>query len=294
MRIACVDIDGAPVRGVLTDSGLVPLDRLGVTDLAGLASLSAADRASRLDQALRGGAPPAAAGPFRVPWERPPRNMFCIGTNYRAHFDEGDRPADTTLPTEPVVFTKPWTTLVGDRDDIRVDEGTSEKVDWEVEVAVVIGTGGRHIAEERALDHVLGYALANDVSARDVQLRKGNLNQWFLGKGLDTFCPAGPWITTADAVDITDVHIELAVNGVRKQHGHTRDLIFDVPFLISYLSRYTALLPGDVILTGTPSGVGQWQTPQEFLGDGDVVTLTSPELGTLQNTVVRVPAGAAR
>jgi 2-keto-4-pentenoate hydratase/2-oxohepta-3-ene-1,7-dioic acid hydratase in catechol pathway len=211
--------------------------------------------------------------------------MFCIGTNYRAHFDEGVRPDDTLLPDRPVVFTKPWTTLTAHSNAVPVDRSLTQKVDWEGEIAVIIGRGGRHIPRERAYEHVFGLTLANDVSARDVQLADGALHQWFLGKSLDGFCPMGPCIVTLDELSLPDLSFTLSINGSLRQAGHLADLLFDIPALVNFLSTYTALVPGDIILTGTPAGVGHWKRPPEYLRDGDRIAIVSEQLGTLENSV---------
>jgi 2-keto-4-pentenoate hydratase/2-oxohepta-3-ene-1,7-dioic acid hydratase in catechol pathway len=278
---------GRVVSGIVVDDRLVPIADLAATGVGFVEALLGAEAATRsaLQEAAAAMTGIALDGTRLLPpLPHPPRNLFCIGTNYKAHFDEGTRPDDTRLPTEPVVFTKPFTTQVGATDAIRIPPA-AQRVDWEAEVAVVIGRGGRDIAVEDAHDHVFGYTLANDVSARDLQLREGNLNQWFMGKSPDTFCPIGPWVTTGDELGGDPITFELTVNGVPKQKGTTALLIFDVPTLVHLLSRTMTLLPGDIILTGTPAGVGQWRTPKEFLSPGDVVRIESPQLGVLENPV---------
>jgi 2-keto-4-pentenoate hydratase/2-oxohepta-3-ene-1,7-dioic acid hydratase in catechol pathway len=220
------------------------------------------------------------------PITRTPRNMFCIGVNYRSHFDEGDRPDGTAIPDAPVIFTKPWTCLVGDGATVVVDRGATNRLDWEAELAVVIGRGGRNIALEDALDHVFGYSLANDLSARDLQLEHGMFGQWFKGKSLDGFCPMGPTLVTADEIgDYRGLSIRLFVNEQLKQDFATADMLNDIERIISRLSLGMELLPGDVILTGTAAGVGHWRKPPEFLGGGDVVRVECDELGTLTTVI---------
>lgn len=217
------------------------------------------------------------------PLPRTPRNMVCVGLNYRDHFDEGKRPEGSAVPEAPVLFTKPWTCLAGHEATVELDRAASHRVDWEAEIAVVIGRGGRNISTDDALDHVFGYTLANDVSARDLQLEHGMFGQWYKGKSLDGFCPMGPSIVSAAEVgDYRGIEVELRVNGVQKQSFRASSMVNSVPRLIARASLGAALLPGDIILTGTSSGVGHWREPPEFLAGGDVVEIESPQLGLLR------------
>ncbi|MET4577359.1 fumarylacetoacetate hydrolase family protein [Ottowia thiooxydans] len=220
-----------------------------------------------------------------APMTRPPKNVFCLGRNYAEHIREDNvsRDQKTELPKYPQFFTKPHTAIVGDGADIRYDERVTRRLDYEVELAVVIGRGGRDIQAGDALGHVFGYTIVNDVTARDLQRRH---DQWFKGKGLDTSCPMGPWIVTAD--EILDPHalrIELSVNGEVRQDASTGDMIFRIPETIESLSAGLTLEPGDVIATGTPSGVGYAMEPRQFLADGDVVECRVEGVGVLRNTV---------
>ena len=203
-----------------------------------------------------------------------PSKIVCIGLNFADHAREsGAEP-----PKEPVIFFKATSALAGPNDDVVIPKGGT-KTDWEVELAVVIGKRAAYVEEGAAMEHVAGYALHNDYSERAFQLERGG--QWVKGKSADTFAPLGPFLATQD--EIADVHalpMWLDVNGERKQDGTTRDLIFGIPALVSYLSRYMTLLPGDVISTGTPAGVGLGQKPPEYLKDGDVVELGIEGLGT--------------
>jgi 2-keto-4-pentenoate hydratase/2-oxohepta-3-ene-1,7-dioic acid hydratase in catechol pathway len=229
---------------------------------------------------------PLASATLLAPIPRPRRNVICLGLNYRAHAAEGAQVFGTQVkePDFPIFFSKPPTTVVGPDAAIEIDERVTREVDWEVELTVVIGTAGRDISKGAALDHVFGYTIANDVSARDLQFRHGG--QWFKGKGLDTFCPLGPWIVTADEIpDPAGLEIVLRVNGVEKQHSNTAKLIFDIPTTIASLSEGLTLEPGDLILTGTPEGVGFARKPPEFLHDGDVVECEVDGLGVLRNPV---------
>lgn len=236
-----------------------------------------------------------------APIPAPPHNVMCVGKNYHAHaheftrsgFDAGATAADA-VPQHPIIFTKPSGAISGPYDDIPLWPGLDEAVDYEAELAVVIGQGGRFIPRERALAHVFGYTILNDVTARDLQRVH---KQWFLGKGIDGFGPMGPWIATADEVDPAGLRVTCRVNGELRQDASTADLIFDVPTLIETVSRSVTLSPGDVIATGTPEGVGVGFDPPRFLRDGDVVEIEISGIGTIRNQVRRMKAeqhGAAR
>lgn len=207
--------------------------------------------------------------------------FVCIGLNYSDHAAE----TGAQVPAEPVIFNK-WTSAIcGPDDDVRIPRG-SHKTDWEVELGVVIGRGGRYIAEADAMEHVAGYCVINDVSEREFQLE--GTGTWDKGKGCDTFGPLGPWLVTAD--EIPDPHalgLWLEVDGHRYQDGNTRTMVFQVPFLISYLSRFMSLQPGDVISTGTPPGVGLGQKPPVYLRPGQVMRLGIDGLGEQRQKVVQ-------
>jgi 2-keto-4-pentenoate hydratase/2-oxohepta-3-ene-1,7-dioic acid hydratase in catechol pathway len=207
----------------------------------------------------------------------PPR-IFCIGRNYAEHAKEGN----AEVPDTPMIFFKPATSLIGDGAPIVIPAST-DRVDWEAELAVIIGVAGRDIPEESALDHVAGYSIANDVTARDWQRRT---SQFDAGKMFDTFCPLGPGFAAAADFDPSARAITTRVNGELMQDGNTSDMIFSSAHLISYLSQAVRLVPGDVILSGTPSGVGYARTPPVYLVPGDVVEVTVEGLGTLRNPVI--------
>ncbi|QRX81733.1 fumarylacetoacetate hydrolase family protein [Glaciimonas sp. PAMC28666] len=208
------------------------------------------------------------------------RQFVAIGLNYRKHAEEAGMP----IPTEPVVFTKALTSLSGANDDIVLPDG-SEEGDWEVELGFMIGTTARKVSVESALSHVAGYCLANDVSERAWQIKRNG--QWGKGKSFDSFGPVGPWLVTADEIpDPQTLGMELSVNGVVKQRSNTADMIFSVAQIVSYLSQFMTLLPGDVVITGTPSGVGLGMKPPQFLRKGDVVSLHIDQLGTQTQKVV--------
>jgi 2-keto-4-pentenoate hydratase/2-oxohepta-3-ene-1,7-dioic acid hydratase in catechol pathway len=225
-------------------------------------------------------------GSLLAPLPHPRKNIFCVGRNYAEHIAEGDRAQNTKVGvTEtPVYFTKPPTAVVAPGGDVLIFPHVSESIDYEVELAVVIGKRGRDIPKERAYDHIFGYTILNDISARDVQRRHGG--QYFKGKGLDGSCPIGPWIVTANAIgDPQNLSIGLSVNGEQRQDGNTKDMIFDIPTLIASLSEGLTLEPGDIIATGTPSGVGYAMDPPRFLKAGDTVVCTIEGIGQLKNTV---------
>jgi 2-keto-4-pentenoate hydratase/2-oxohepta-3-ene-1,7-dioic acid hydratase in catechol pathway len=220
------------------------------------------------------------------PIPHPPKNVFCVGRNYAGHAAESARArgAEVKIPKIPVFFTKAPTSVSGPFDDIPWDQSATQQVDWEAELGAIIGVGGRNIRKDDAMRHVFGYTVINDVTARDLQNSHG---QWFKGKSLDRFCPMGPFVVTAD--EFGDPHskaLALRVNGVTKQQGNTRDMIFPVDTLIESLSQGLTLEPGDIIATGTPDGVGFARTPPEFLQDGDIMETEVEGIGTLRNRVV--------
>jgi 2-keto-4-pentenoate hydratase/2-oxohepta-3-ene-1,7-dioic acid hydratase in catechol pathway len=228
---------------------------------------------------------PVEAITLRAPLPQPRRGLFCVGRNYRAHAAElagsvfaGHKPEADGWP---IVFTKLAACVIGPHDVVRLPgAAVSQQIDYESELAVVIGRGGRDIPRGRAMDHVLGYTVVDDVTARDLQMRH---QQWDLGKSLDTFCPMGPWIVTADELDGRATRVRGWVNGELRQDGHTRDLIFDIPTLVETCSRGITLHPGDLIATGTPAGVGMGFTPPRWLRDGDVVRIEIDGLGAIEN-----------
>ena len=240
-----------------------------------------------------GGTLPAPAGRvaladavFDAPLPVPRRNLFCVGRNYHAHAkelrDTVFKDNAQTVDAWPIVFTKVPETVVGPGATVRLPGASiSAQIDYEAELAVVIGTGGRNISRAEALKHVYGYTIVNDVTARDVQMRHA---QWDLGKSFDTFCPMGPWLVTADEMDGTDTRVRCWVNGELRQDARTSDLIFDIPTLIETCSRGITLLPGDIIATGTPAGVGMGLKPPRWLQHGDVVRIEIDGLGVLENT----------
>ena len=222
---------------------------------------------------------------LRAPLPRPLRSLFCVGRNYRAHaaelagtvFRQGV-PSDDAWP---IVFGKLPECVIGPRDVVQLPSpSVSVQIDYESELAVVIGRGGRDISRSRAMDHVFGYTIVNDVTARDVQMRH---QQWDLGKSFDTFCPMGPWIVSADELDGRATRVRGWVNGALRQDGLTKDMIHDIPTLIETCSRGITLYPGDVIATGTPAGVGMGLTPPQWLKAGDIVRIEIDGIGVIEN-----------
>ncbi len=262
-------------------SASLPIDVLGVIDggeealnrLGELASSGSGEGVRRL-------ADLALLSPFN-----PPRgNVLAIGRNYQKHAEEGARALNTEVGP-PTIFTKAITTITGPHSDIPINAAVSTNIDWEVELGVVIGRRGSNIKRANALDHVFGYTVLNDVTARDIQNGWGG--QWFKGKSLDGSCPVGPWVLTKDEVpDVQALQLHLRVNGVLKQDGNTRDMIYPVDEIIEWLSVGMTLLPGMLIATGTPDGVGFARTPPEFLRPGDVMETEVEGIGQLRNTVV--------
>lgn len=223
-----------------------------------------------------------------APIPRPRRNIFCIGRNYLEHAKEfADSGFDATagashIPEYPVVFTKAPSTVIGTEAEIDPHLHLTDGLDYEAELGVIIGTGGRNITREEAMNHVWGYTNINDVTARDMQKKHA---QWFLGKSLDTHCPMGPWAVTRDEVGDQPLDLLCTVNGETRQQANTADLIFDIPTIIETISAGITLEPGDVIATGTPVGVGIGFKPPKFLSPGDVVEVSFSKLGTLRNQV---------
>lgn len=224
---------------------------------------------------------------LEAPLPRPQRNVFCVGKNYYDHAEEFSKSgfdssaAAGNVPKVPIVFSKVPESVIAHGEPIMIDPEVSSAIDYEVELTVIIGRKGRNIRPEEALDHVWGYTIVNDVTARDIQ---GRHSQWLLGKSQDSFCPMGPWAVTRDEIDLADTPVRTFVNGEKRQDSNTGLLIFDVPTIISTISAGITLLPGDVIATGTPAGVGIGFDPPKYLKPGDVVRLEIDGIGVLENT----------
>jgi 2-keto-4-pentenoate hydratase/2-oxohepta-3-ene-1,7-dioic acid hydratase in catechol pathway len=274
--------------------GIVDAEARTVTALnhpasdAGVADLVRQLAAGLPMPATTGAAVALADVQLQAPAPRPLRNVWCVGRNYHAHAKELRetvfKNSNADPQAWPIVFTKVPECVVADGDDVRLPGAdVSSQIDYEAELAVVIGRGGRNISRAEAMSHVFGYTIVNDVTARDVQMRH---QQWDLGKSFDTFCPMGPWIVTADELDGTDTRVRCWVNGELRQDASTQDLIFDIPTLIETCSRGITLMPGDIIATGTPAGVGMGLTPPSWLKHGDVVRIAIDGIGELSNRFV--------
>ena len=227
---------------------------------------------------------------FMPPITQPSKDVICVGKNYAKHaaeyahsgYDSSSTDINDVIPEAPIMFTKAARTMIGASDDIIVPWNITQSVDYEAELGVIIGREGRFISEESAYDHVWGYTVVNDMTARDLQSRH---KQWLLGKSIDTFCPIGPWIVTADEVDPEDMDVSCWVNGERRQHANTRDLIFNIPSIIAAASASMTMCPGDIIATGTPAGVGVGFQPPKFLKIGDSVKVEISGIGVIENTI---------
>lgn len=221
-----------------------------------------------------------------APIPYPERNLICLGTNYSDHVREVKKAypkANFEMPKEPIYFSKAAWPAIGDGDVIPAYEGLTSQLDYEVELAVILGKGGKNIPAEEAAEYIFGYTILNDMTARDIQAHK---KQWFKGKSFDGFSPMGPWITTADEIPLpAHLNMKAWVNGEIRQDSNSNQLIFDIPYIIEDLSKGMTLRAGDVILTGTPAGVGLGFNPPKYLKSGDVVTCWIEKIGTLENTV---------
>jgi 2-keto-4-pentenoate hydratase/2-oxohepta-3-ene-1,7-dioic acid hydratase in catechol pathway len=296
MRLVTFVSEGGPRAGVFVSDGTIVSIRDLVSD-APTDMLSVIERFEGMRERVRAAAARARGGAtasrvkLLAPIPLPRRNVFCVGWNYSEHFQEGANlraaqgaPGQQEIPEYPALFSKNPATVTGPDSNVLYPGPHSEQLDWEVELAVIVGRPGRDIAEERAMEHVFGYTCANDVSVRDVQRRHGG--QWFKGKNFDTHLPMGPWIVTADELDGSALRIQTRVNGVTKQDSNTRFMVFKVPRLISEFSVGCRLQPGDIIITGTPEGVGFARKPPEFMKVGDTVEVEIEGIGVLRNTVV--------
>ena len=305
MRLATITVNAMPAAAVLLDDGSYLEIAKAADDVTGDGGLALRsgdlqtiiESGSEAVDAIRVLVSEAEAGQHSAarqnadaqllaPIPTPRKNVFCVGRNYAEHIAEGERAQNIKVGVteHPVYFTKPPTAVIGPNSTIPIFPALSESIDYEVELAVVIGKAGRNISQSAAYDHIFGFTILNDITARDVQRRHGG--QYFKGKALDGSCPLGPWIVTLDAIsDPQNLEIGLSVNGEVRQNGNTGSMIFDIPTLIESLSEGLTLEPGDIIATGTPSGVGYAMEPPCFLKDGDIVACVISEIGTLQNTM---------
>ena len=289
MRLVTFEGNAGPRPGALVDGEIADLSGAAQSMLALIAKHPDGSGLSRLVD----GAPRIAVRTAKLaaPIPVPARNIFCVGKNYAAHAREFQRSGfDATssgqdIPKAPVVFTKAPTTVIGPEAPIPAHLDPTHSVDYEGELGVVIGRGGRGIAKSDAMAHVFGYTIINDVTARTLQQEH---KQWFLGKSIDGFCPMGPALVTADQMsDPTRLKLQTKVNGELRQDASVADLIFDIPTLIDTISRGITLQPGDIIATGTPEGVGIGFKPPRYLQPGDVVAITIEPIGTLTNSVAQ-------
>lgn len=280
-RVGVVDVDRGEVRDI-TD--LLP-------DGTGLLGLIEGWGALRPTERQLADRPVFQLDDVRLlaPIPVPRRNIFCIGKNYRHHvvefgrsgYDSPDR--SEAMPEHPVVFSKATTAVTGPYDDIDPHRGVTAELDYEAELGVIIGRGGRSISREQAFEYVWGYTIIDDFTARDLQRSH---KQWLLGKSLDTHCPMGPYAVSADEItDVTSLQVESHVNGERRQSAPVKDLIFDIPELIATISAGITLLPGDLIATGTPAGVGIGFDPPKFMASGDLVEVSITGLGAQRNRI---------
>lgn len=297
-RLATITAGGETRVGLVLDDGTA-LDGPAAARAAGvdaaplgdmIGTIAAWDRLGPVLRAAAASPPPGAvlargAYTLRAPILRPRKNVFCVGRNYIEHVAEGDRAAgrETEVPKYPQFFTKPPTAVIGPDETVPSYAAITRVLDYEVELALIIGRPGADITAERAFEHIFGYTVANDITARDLQRRHG---QWFKGKGLDRSCPLGPWIVPADEIAAPpDLRISLTVNGETRQDSRTSQLIFDIPTIIATLSQGLTFETGDIIATGTPSGVGYAMTPPCVLAPGDVIEATVEGIGTLRTTI---------
>ena len=256
------------VSGFIKDYDELFFTNDGLTNLASIINQNA-DALPKVPENIRIGSPIAR-----------PSKIVCIGLNYAKHAKE----TGAAIPKEPIIFMKSTTSLVGPNDEIIIPKN-STKTDWEVELAFVMGKKASYVEVDEAMDYIAGYALHNDVSEREFQLERGGT--WDKGKGCDTFAPIGPWMVTKDEIkDPHNLRLWLSVNGKIMQDGNTDDLIFNIPYLVSYISQFMTLLPGDIVSTGTPAGVGLGFTPNIFLQSGDIVELGIDGLGTSIQSLV--------
>jgi 2-keto-4-pentenoate hydratase/2-oxohepta-3-ene-1,7-dioic acid hydratase in catechol pathway len=284
------DHRGARVGAALEDGRILDLSVVYPSVTTMLDLIAAGPSALAAVKALAANPPAAAvleAGSAKLlaPIPRPLRNVFCVGRNYMDHVAEGDRTRGITsseLPKYPQFFTKAPDCVIAPEDWIPAHAGVTNWLDYEVELAVIIGKEGKDIPKEKALEHVFGWTIGNDVTGRDLQRRYG---QWFKGKSLDRSCPLGPWIVPVDELDGLNTGIRLFVNGEKRQDSHTSKMIFDVKEIIHQLSIGFTLKPGDVIITGTPEGVGYAMQPPKTLQPGDVIECEIDGIGRLRNVV---------
>ncbi|MDE1896855.1 MAG: fumarylacetoacetate hydrolase family protein [Rhodospirillales bacterium] len=292
---------GAPRVGAVTDEGII-IDlgkaakhnnaqlNFNPSDMVSLISAGPAAIAACRHLATMGSGEKLANVTLLAPIPNPTRNVYAVGWNYLEHFNESltAKKAAAPLPKHPVFFTKDTHTVNGPFAALPYDPAVSTKVDWEGELAVIIGKRGKNITEANALPYVFGFTVINDTTARDIQMDHGG--QWFKGKSLDGHGPMGPWIVAADDIDYNNLNLSTRINGVLKQHINTSQMYFKIPRIIAELSLGLTLEPGDIIATGTPSGIGAARNPPEFLKPGDVMETEIDRIGVIRNTFKLVTA----
>ena len=290
MRIATYSYEGQRHVGQISADGqhVTAFDLPDAQARLGAQSLIEAQVAGRALPALTGAPLALSAVQLQAPLPVPRRNVWCVGRNYHAHAKELAtsvfKASNADPQAWPIVFTKVPECVVGPTDEVRLPgAAVSDQIDYEAELAVVIGQGGKNITQADAMAHVYGYTIVNDVTARDVQMRH---QQWDMGKSFDTFCPMGPWIVTADAMDGRKTRVRCWVNGELRQDGPTENMIFDIPTLIETISRGITLYPGDIIATGTPAGVGMGLNPPRYIASGDVIRVEIDGIGQIENRFV--------
>lgn len=282
MKLATFEKDGRQSLGVVVTDRIIPLGHASMLEFIGKGAAALDEARAAQDAGDHGLA--LSSVTLLAPLPRPTKNVFCVGRNYKLHIEEGARANNIPVkfPQAPEFFTKPPTAVIGTNADIRLPAVTG-KLDYEVELACVISRPGRDIKAANAGEHIFGFTVLNDITARDLQRSHG---QWFKGKALDTSCPIGPWIVTADEFDAKgDQRIWLTVNGETRQDSVISDMLFDCAQIIEHLSAGLTLEAGDIITTGTPSGVGMGLDPQIWLKDGDVVEAGIEGIGSIINTV---------
>jgi len=290
MKLAAFERDGVPGVGRLSDDGqsIRPYELSRDEAASGILPL--------IGRSVAGGPMPELGDPvamsgvtLRAPVPHPRRNIFCVGKNYFEHAHEfaksgfDSSAASGAVPEAPIIFSKVPESVTAHGANVPIDASVDPSVDYEVELTVIVGKGGRGIKKADAYDHVWGYTIVNDVTARDLQ---GRYKQWLIGKSQDGFCPMGPIAVTADEIDPENTQVRTWVNGELRQDANTRDLIFDIPTLIETISAGITLVPGDLIATGTPAGVGIGFNPPKYLKPGDVVRLEIQDIGILENRFV--------
>lgn len=275
--------DVAKIKKEVLPKTMLDLIDLGLSEVARVQTLIDSLTAEERSNCIY----PLSNAILLAPIPKPRKNIIGIGLNYTEHVAESARTLDTSndLPQQPVIFSKPPTTVTGTNTEILLNPKLTQQLDWEVELAVIIGKKGKYVPAAKAMDYVFGYTVINDISARDCR-RSG---QWIVSKGQDTFAPMGPFLVTKDEIpNPHNLNLSLKVNGIEKQNSNTQFMLFNINALIEDLSTVFTLEPGDIIATGTPAGVGAGRTPQEWMWDGDVVEATVEGIGTIVNTIKEI------